>query len=79
MSSLSEACDALTAFEGGRVSLLYDEPGFTLSVTARPRLDGGLFFSIPAPLFRTRAMSEGRRVSALASPGAQHSRCPGPR
>jgi hypothetical protein len=42
MSSLSEACDALSAFEGGRISLLYDEPGFALSVTAQAH--GGWFW-----------------------------------
>jgi hypothetical protein len=43
MSSLSDACDALTALEGGRVSLIYDEPGFALSVTAQAH--GGWFWT----------------------------------
>jgi hypothetical protein len=34
-AALSEACGALTALEGGRVSLFYDEPGFALSVTVQ--------------------------------------------
>jgi len=43
-SVLSEACAATTAFGHGRVSVIYDEPGIGLSVTAQP--EGGWFWVV---------------------------------
>jgi hypothetical protein len=43
-SAVSEACAAMTAFGSGRVSLIYDEPGISLSVTAQ--LESGWFWCV---------------------------------